>query len=459
MTKRPALFLQFAAAFSATIAMAQGPLGPSGPPAPTMKRLDAIDPGRPLDPASFGTTGIVIEQPGSYYLTGNVTTVLATEAAITVLATPVTIDLRGFALIAAGGTGAGSADSAIVVGTSYNNTMVRNGSIRGAWWSGIYSPSRQCAAEDLHVAGTVAYGIRLDDHARVSRCRVDGLSGTGFISSAGIFVEDDSHVQECTVMACDGHGIQAASGASILDCVVNGNTLNGIAAGDGSTVSRCASSLNTGKGIELTIGGAVSDCAAYDNGGSGVTGTSGMNVTNSSAFSSGDRGFFCTSAVFANNVGVRSTNVGLAVRKASSLRNCVAGDNGGDGFLGDSVASQDDVIQLESCAAYNTGQTGANANADGFESGSAFRMTRCVAVNNAGWGLRVTGNVSSNGTVDGNLLIANDAGGITFPSNLGSPIIIRNGVGEGQITPGPSTLVDMVGPYGTAQSDQPFVNF
>lgn len=221
----------------------QGSLTPPGPPAPTMKPLSRIDPGKALNPASFGTTGIEIDQPGYYYLTGNVTTVPATEAAIVVNASFVTIDLRGFSIVAATGTGSGLFDSAILVnGVGQSDVTVRNGVIRGAWWAGFHAQGTNCAADHLRVIGTVSYGIRLDVEARVTDCMVDGLSATGFITGAGIFTGDHSLVKNCIVSLCDGNGFQTGSHSSMLDCVAFNNVLAGITTGNGSTISRCASS-------------------------------------------------------------------------------------------------------------------------------------------------------------------------------------------------------------------------
>ena len=78
--------------------LAQGPLTPPGAPAPTMKTLDQIEPriainatNTPGDASSL----FRIAQPGSYYLTGNITGVAGKDG-IEIASSNVTIDLMGF---------------------------------------------------------------------------------------------------------------------------------------------------------------------------------------------------------------------------------------------------------------------------------------------------------------------------------------------------------------------------
>ncbi len=430
---------------------------PPGPPAPTMKSLSRIDPGKALNPASFGTTGIEIAESGYYYLTGNVTTVLGTETAIVVNASFVTIDLRGFSMVAAGGTGTGTLDVAINVGSGQTDVTVRNGVIRGTWWAGFYAPGTNCSVERLRVIGTAAYGIRLGVESRVTDCQVDGLSAAGFITGAGILTGDHSLVKNCIVSLCDGNGIQTGSHSSMLDSIAYSNLLAGITTGDGSTISRCVSSVNSGRGLDLDDGDTVADSVAYDNGGTGILGVSGGNVTNSCSYSSGDRGFSFGSASLAGCVAASGTNAGFVLSKASSVSHCVAGSNGDDGFVTNNPGTGLlGTVVYEGCVAYANGLAVNNLNADGFETEHG-KVMRCSAIDNRGYGVRARG--SDSDMIDGNLIKLNNTGGIFFISSQTAPLIIRNLVGTGNITPAPDPAWDNVGPFGDAQSNLPFINF
>src|SRR5438105_9353803 len=74
-------------------AFPQGSLTPPGAPAPTMKSLDQIEARKPLP---GGTAAITISQPGSYYLTGNLS--VASGDGITISVDKVALDLNGFTI-------------------------------------------------------------------------------------------------------------------------------------------------------------------------------------------------------------------------------------------------------------------------------------------------------------------------------------------------------------------------
>ncbi len=94
---------------------------PPGPVAPTMKTLEQVEPRTPID-----SLPLTISQPGSYYLTGNLTTA---SFGIFVDAPDVTIDMMGFSI-----TGSTPDDfygiQVTDVGTDNATFTLRNGVIR-----------------------------------------------------------------------------------------------------------------------------------------------------------------------------------------------------------------------------------------------------------------------------------------------------------------------------------------
>src|SRR3954454_9857343 len=99
---------------------------PAGAPAPTMKTLDQIEPRKEVNATNTpgnATNLFIINAPGSYYLSGDITGV-AGKSGILINADSVTLDLNGFALIG-GGSGTG-----IAVTSLERNLTIRNGTVR-----------------------------------------------------------------------------------------------------------------------------------------------------------------------------------------------------------------------------------------------------------------------------------------------------------------------------------------
>jgi hypothetical protein len=126
-----------------------GALEPPGAPAPGMKSLQEVEPRTPISSIPY-----TITQPGSYYLTGNLTAT-ASDTGITVAASHVTIDLNGFTL--SGGT---LGDHGIFA-YSINRFTVRNGTVSDWLGSGIEYYGQEGHFEDLVTVGNGAFGLYL----------------------------------------------------------------------------------------------------------------------------------------------------------------------------------------------------------------------------------------------------------------------------------------------------------
>lgn len=158
-----------------------GPLDPSGPPSST---LPQVEPRNPIPPVGWdGTFPIVINQPGSYFVTRNLSVSSATTA-LNVLADDVTVDLNGFVL--------DGADAGVfaIAGASNAGLTVKNGHIQD--WNGyaIFG-GVQGHYYDVTLREN-GFGVRLDTGSVLEDCVASG-SGTGVSSPSsamGVTIRD-----------------------------------------------------------------------------------------------------------------------------------------------------------------------------------------------------------------------------------------------------------------------------
>ena len=185
-----ALFLLSSFILCPSALLAQGSLTPPGAPAPTMKTLDQIEPRFPVPT----TPGFTLNQPGSYYLTGNIT--VTSGIGLIISANNVTLDLNGFTISST----APSTEGIRLWGGNANITIL-NGHITGGVTEsgGVYSGSGFSYGIDY--AGTVPSNVRVAG-VSVAGCLYDGIS---------IGNNNSTVVESCTVRTVGGNGIVAAT--------------------------------------------------------------------------------------------------------------------------------------------------------------------------------------------------------------------------------------------------------
>ena len=402
-----------------------GPLDPpAGPVSPTYRTLSEVEPRIPIGPSTTpGDADSVykITQPGTYYLTENLTG-KSGKHGIEIAASYVTIDLRGFNLVGV----AGSLDA--LSGVNVTALTIGNGVIRSWPGRGIGMPTASsstfhhldvfdCAGFGIDVGVRCrveacncrngSEGVRSGDECTISSCTVVSCSGTGLIGGKG------SEIRGCSVSFPGSYGIYGGIGSRVIDCSVRSGTSTGIIVSDSSIVRGCTS-VGNGSGISLFgIGSKAEDCTANQNQYEGITTSlyvGGFVISHCAASSNGTYGI---------------------VGNSSDITGCSAGGNGVDGI----VANGGSVTDCTSTGNTQAGIRGADAmisrcsadsnTLDGFVVSSYCTIESCHADLNGldagiGAGILATG---IGNRIENNQVVRNDYGlHITGDNN----VIIRN---------------------------------
>jgi parallel beta-helix repeat protein len=385
-----------------------GNLEPTAPPGSTMKTLDEVQPGTPISSVPY-----IISSSGHYYLSAEAQTTSSLFSGITIWASNVTLDLKGFALIGDGTAGR----HGIVVEGEYKNIKVCNGTVRN--WGG----------NGVDIAGA--------DNSQLANLRIYENTGIGLSAGQG------STIENCTVYDNGIIGISANAG-TVTNCTAYSNTGIGILADNGSTVLNCVARSNGSDGIGLsTGGGTATGCTARHNGGSGISGAVGCIIRDCTAEFNTANGISVADGASVKGCTARSNvNYGIDAGQACMLTANIAYDNNDTG-----IQTDNSCTVTANNSSYNDG-----AGACGISAGDSCRLTNntacynnthgiyfanyCTVISNTcdnnrnegeGAGLRSTGEHSR---IEANNVTNNDRG---IYSSEGPNVIVKNTAGGNNV--------------------------
>ena len=205
--------------FQPSTAFGQGALTPPGPPGATMLTLSQVEPRTPVDSTHTpggGSDEFVISNPGSYYLTSNIT--VTTSMGIGIITNGVRLDLNGFTIFG-GGYG-------ISISPGTTNCTVRNGSFFNSIQAGIVSSGSDDVFEDLNVFNT-GYGMECyGDCGVIKNCSFYRNGNSAILLYGGNYLIADNNCSSNNVL-------NAANGASIFIDTSNNRIENNFVTGSG----------------------------------------------------------------------------------------------------------------------------------------------------------------------------------------------------------------------------------
>ncbi|MFG0275797.1 MAG: right-handed parallel beta-helix repeat-containing protein [Phycisphaerales bacterium] len=337
-----------------------GDLTPPGAPAPSMKTLDEVEPRIPVGPLTTpGDADSVyrLNQPGSYYLTGNVQGEVGKHG-IEVLGRDITLDLMGFSVI--GVTGSLNGIQMNFDGTSSSNIRLRNGTIRDFDGAGVNVGSAAAipgrferlaainnggigimafiaSAVDCVAVSNGSHGIYLGRYSVATRCSSNNNGGSGFV------VEGSTILSDCVANANSGIGfgvIGGFGGQIFRNCIADFNDGHGFNLRSGTVVEGCVAigmpaSGQVAAGFRTTGDSNVfTDCVARDNTGAGFDLSSGATLTGCSATTSAGPGFLLGANARADAcAATANVGEGFVLADGGTITNSSSTDNAGDGVV------------------------------------------------------------------------------------------------------------------------------
>ena len=376
MLKRIVSTLPLAAA-CATASLAGPITPPPGPVASTHKTLSEVEPRIAINATNTpgdGNSLFKITQPGSYYLSGNVS---ATDGkhGIEIAASNVTIDLMGFTMSAS----VFSLDGISTEGIR-NSITIRNGVISGWGQAGI----------DLEHGGIGSGAIIERVQARQN--------------AVGINVGRSALLHGCLAIDNSYDGILAEARSVVEACVASENGGAGIVIGDGSAASNCQAWNNESFGIIMRASSVATSCVANENGQSGIFASSAGTITACTTNSNGSHGIQASSSTITGCTSVGNQGAGISAGDVSSISGCTVRLNKYHGI--DVYASC--VVRGNGC--FENGDAAGEAGIHAHQHDNRIEGNSCVG-NRVGIWLQTDGSIFLRNTCSGNSLNWHVAGG------------------------------------------------
>lgn len=317
-----------------TLAFAQGDLTPPGAPGPTFKTLQQVEPRVPISSAGFN-----INQPGSYYLTTNLS--VASGFGIRVGADDVSLDLGGWTL-----TGQAGSTDGISAPFSRTNIIVRNGTVRGFGGMGVnLGFNWGVKVEGVTAVGNLGRGIQVGDESAVincaairngnqgiqtgTHCEVQGCQsrqngGNGFFTFGNTTFHDSFAVNNTN------NGFEVGRSASLRHCVARSNVLSGILANEHANLSDCTAEANGGAGIVSGRGSFIRDCAVIRNASTGFQGDAASQYSQVNVLANGSRGIWLLGddVLVQRSLIASNATYGIWIANGSVVSDCLISSNG-----------------------------------------------------------------------------------------------------------------------------------
>lgn len=230
------------------VALQAGPIDPPpGAISPTGRFGPKVD---VLTLPGNGSNLFVISQPGSYYLSANITGVSGLHG-IFINSHDVTLDLNGFSV-----NGVPGSLDGIRTNNNVQKLRIRNGNVASWGGDGIEASGQLIRLEGLTVHANQEWGINLSSFGhKIVDCLVRANGQNPATSTGGIKVDADTVIDSCISQSNEGVLIETGTKCLIVNNMLVSNTV-GLVAGSNSLIR---GNLAANVGSNTTSGSTVID--------------------------------------------------------------------------------------------------------------------------------------------------------------------------------------------------------